>query len=244
MPSNQYGFTGNEIVSRVVAYIGNVKQDFQTFLQQTLPLAEFKFCKMHDWRFLEKAELSLAITQGTTEYELTIATLGYNMAADDVQTITDEVNGRVLKKITLKDMRRFDPKNNDGTPSSQVTHWAPISDQRIKVYPPQFTTVTLKVDGKVTPGALSDLTQYPTIPYKYQETFIEYIIALMLDRENDDRAEQKKQDVLAMIKQDIQNDMSTIGDVDSPRLRSMREAYVDGVGGSAEKDWLNFLFRW
>lgn len=244
MPSNTLGFTGQEIVSRVVSYVGNTKLDFQTYVEQTLPLAEFRFAKAHDWRFLHKQNLPLAVTNGTSVYTLNTGNIGYNMAAEDVENIWDDTNGRLLFKTTLKDLRRVDPKHDDGTATDEIVMWAPVNDNDIEVYPPIFESVTLRVDGKITPNALSTLSNYPTVPYKYQEAFIEYVIALALDRENDDRASSKKAEAIELIKMDIRNDMSSLGDTENPRLRFPWEAWNDGIGGNPEQAWLNYLFRW
>lgn len=232
MPSNTLGFSGTEIVNRVKSFVGNNKTDFQTFVEQTLPLAEFRFCKVHPWRFLYKTNLSLTVVSGTNEYDLTTGSIGYYMSAEDVETIYDETNGVVLKKTTVKDLRRMDPKSDDGSSSDRITHWAPLSDNRIMVYPKTFGVTTLKIDGKITPGALSTLSNYPTIPYRYQESFIEYVTAVALDKENDDRAQAKKAEASSMILEDIRDDLRSQGDVNEPRIRSMREAGFDGVGGA------------
>lgn len=244
LPSDIFGFTGNEIVSRVLAYIGNSTNDIQTYVENSLPLAEFRFSKVHDWDFLHKTALSFAVTNGVSEYDLTVASLGFYMAASDVESVYDETNGRVLRKMTLKDIRRLDPKNDDGDPDRMATHWAPIGDNRIKIYPPEIETGTLKIDGKITPSALSTLTNFPTIPYRYQESFIEYIIALALDRENDDRAAPKKQEAIELIRSDVQDDLMSQGDIHDPRIRNINEAAVEGIGGSdLQSLYLDSLFR-
>lgn len=241
MPSNSFGFTGNEIVSRVVNYIGNTTTAFSTYVQQTLPLAEFRYCKMHPWRFLYKQHLPLAVTNGNNVYSLDSTTIGYYMAAEDVHTIYDQNMGRVLRQADLKDIRRLDPKEDDGTNADDLTHWAVLNDNQVYLYPPLFKTTTLRVDGYITPTALTDLTQYPTIPYRYQEGFIEYVMALSLDRENDDRALAKQQSATSMIMKDIQSDQGQRGTVDVPRVRHWNEANVDGVGGI---DLANFYISW
>jgi hypothetical protein len=240
MPSSTSGFSGTEIVSRVLSYVGNSKTDFQTYVEQTLPLAEFRFCKSHTWRFLNKQNLSLSCTSGTNEYALESGTIGYYMAAEDVETIFDDTNGVVLQKVTLQDLRRMDPKVDDGSSTGRITHWAPLSDNRIVVYPKTFANVTLKVDGKITPSALSTLSNYPTIPYRYQESFIEYVIALALDREDDDRAASKKSEAMQLILEDIRADVRAQGGTELPRLRSMSEAAL--ASGDLEQDYLNYLF--
>lgn len=232
MPSNTSGFSGNEILARIVSFVGNNTTTFSTYVAQTLPLAEFRFCKIHPWRFLYKSALPLTVASGTNEYDLSIATLGYYMTAEDVETIYDETNGVVLKKTTVKDLRRLDPKVNDGSANDRITHWAPLSDNRIMVYPKVFGVTTLKLDGKITPGALTTLSNYPTIPYRYQESFIEYVTALALAKENDDRADSMKLGAIQMFIEDIKDDVRSQGDVHEPRIRSLREASFDGIGGA------------
>lgn len=231
MPNSTSGFTGNEIVSRVQSYIGNTSQSFLTYMQQTLPLAEFRFCKMHDWKFLRKTGLSLAVTNGTAEYALSVGTLGFYMQADDVESVYSESEGLYLKKVDLNQIRRFDPTNDDGSTSDTPAMWASTGDNRIRIWPPSFKTGTLKIDGKVTPVALDNLANFPTIPYRYQESFIEYVIAMALDRENDDRAVIKKQEAMLMIRSDINDDMAGMANTDEPRIRSQFEK-ADGVSSS------------
>lgn len=224
--------------------MGNTTTAFQTYVEQTLPLAEFKFCKAHDWRFLYKQNLSLTVASGTQTYSLTTGTIGYYMAADDVQSIWDQTNGRVLKKVTLKDLRRLDPKLDNGSANDQIDMWAPVGDNEILVHPKIFSNTTLKIDGKITPAALTTLSNYPTIPYRYQESFIEYVIAMALDRESDDRAQVKKQEATSMIVADIRHDLAQLGDTEHPRIRHIFESDVDGVGGAdLERFYINWLFR-
>lgn len=230
MPSAQYGFSGNEIVSRVQSYVGNYSNAFQTYIQQTLPLAESRFCKAHDWKFLHKTRLPLTISNGTAEYTLDSTTIGFYMSADDVSLIFDETNGRVIKRVDLQEIRRLDPDNNDGSATDEVQLWAPVGDNRILLWPKTFESGTLRLDGKIRPTPLLTLTNYPTVPYHYQESLIEYIIALALDRENDDRAPIKRQEAQANIRVDILDDMGMKAEVETSRIRHMNEASQDGVG--------------
>ncbi len=211
MPSNTLGFSGQEIVNRVINYTGNSTVAFSTFVAQSLPLAEMRFCKIHDWRFLYRTNLKMTLAGNTEEYTLDSGTIGYYMSSEDCETITDEVNGRVIRKVTVKDIRRLDPMRISGSTQDQVTHWAPTQDNKFLVYPFTFPSVQVTVDGYITPTALSDLSTYPTIPYRYQESFIEYVIAMALDRENDDRADGKKQNALSLITMDIRDDLSGRG---------------------------------
>lgn len=244
MPHSTSGFSGNEIVSYVRSWTGNPSSEFQTFIEQTLPLAEFRFCKAHDWKFLNKQNLSLTVVSGTNEYTLNTAAIGYEMSADDVKSILDTTRGIYLQRTTLETIRRMDTKQDDGSTTSDITHWAPVGDNTIVVHPKVFQTTTLKIDGKITPTALHTLTNYPTIPYKYQDSFIQYCLALSLKKENDDRADSEIQTAFALIKQDIANDMAgRASSADEPRMKMWWEAGLDGVGGNLEQQFLDSLFR-
>lgn len=237
MPSITDGFLYSEIVTRVQTYIGNESQSFKTYVEQTLPLAEFRFCKMHDWSFLKKTGLTLATQLSTSEYTLsfTIGIKTYFMAATDVETIRAEADGVVLKRADLNQIRRLDTENDDGSANDTPLYWAPSGDNKIRIWPPSTKAMNLKVDGKITPVPPSVLTaEYPSIPYKYQESFIEYVIAMALDRENDDRAQAKKQEALALIRQDIQADLANLSDVENPRIKSLLEARFDGLSDSLD----------
>lgn len=235
MPNVTQGFLYSEIVTRVKTYIGNESAGFQTYVEQTLPLAEFRFCKMHDWGFLRKTGLVLTTQLSTAEYTLEPATIGYHMAATDVETIRAEVDGVVLKRMDLNQIRRFDVENDDGSAQDTPMFWAPASDNKIRLWPPSTKAMTLQIDGKITPVPPSVLSaEYPTIPYKFQESFIEYVIAMALDRENDDRAQAKKQEALALIREDIKADLANLSDVENPRIKSLLEARFDGLSDSLD----------
>lgn len=228
MPNITQGFLYSEIVARVVNYVGNQSSDFQTYVQQTIPLAEFRFCKLHNWGFLKKTGLTLNTVVGQAEYDLDPASIGFFMTAQDVETIRAEADGVVLKKVTLDEIRRLDPDNNDGANTDTPLYWAIAGDNRIRIWPPLTKAMALKIDGKITPSAPdvnSYSSTYPVIPYRYQEGFIDYVIAMSLDRENDDRALQKKQEAMTLILQDIQSDLES-----DDRIRSMQEFRYDGIG--------------
>jgi hypothetical protein len=244
MPNSTSGFSGNEIVTYVKNWIGNQSSEFQTFMEQTLPLAEYRFSKAHDWKFLNKQNLSLTVASGTNEYTLNTAAIGFEMSADDLKSVVDTTQGIYLQKTTLETIRRMDTKQDDGSADSDLTHWAPVGDNTIIVHPKTFQTTTLKLDGKITPTALHTLSNYPTIPYKYQDSFMQYCLALALKRENDDRADSEIQTFFALLKQDIANDMaSRASSADEPRMKMWWEAGLDGVGGNLEQQFLDSLFR-
>jgi hypothetical protein len=224
------GLTYAEIVSHVAKYIGNQSADFNEYVRQTVLLAEQRYLKMHDWSFLRKTDLSLSITTGTAEYDLafTVSGKNYTMAANEVETIRFEADNLVLKRVMLDEIRRLDPDNNDGSSNDTPTYWAVAGQNRIRIWPPTTKNGTLKIDGKVVPEQPdynSFGNEYPSIPVKFQEGFIEYVKAMALDRENDDRALAKKQEALTLILQDIQSDL----EVDD-RIRSLEEFRYDGIG--------------
>lgn len=250
MPSATQGFSGQEILNRVINFVGNNTQPFQQYVKDSIPLAEFKFCNTYQWRFLYRPNLKITLQgDGREEYTLNstnlldISSVGYNMLAEDVESMTDEHNGRVVRKVTVKDIRRLDPLRISGSTQDQVTHFAPTQDMNFLVYPTNFPSVVMTIDGYISPEPLLDMSDYPTIPYRYQHTFIEYVIALALDRENDDRAPQKKADCVQMFLDDIRKDKETVGDIDSTRIRHWGEANVDGVGGAdLASFYINTLF--
>lgn len=242
MPSSTLGFSGNEIVEHVKKYIGNQSSTFQTFLENSLALCEQRFCKAHDWSFLKKQNLNLTVVSGTVEYTLETGSIGFYMAASDVYTIFNPANNAVLRKVTLDEIRRMDPDQDDGSTNAQVTHWAPSGDNKIVIYPVTFATTQLKVDGKITPTALLTLTNYPTIPYRYQESFIEYVKAIALDRENDDRAPSQRQFAMGLMRQDIADDLASLGDTELPRVKAYGEQVLDGRQANLDQIYNLFAF--
>ena len=167
MPSDLTGFSGTEIVDHVVDWIGNNSSEFQSMVERFLPLAEMRYCKLYNWDFLNQQDLSLTVASGTAEYTLSVANIGHYMAATNVKQIYSVANNRVLKKTTLARIRQMDADNNEGTTSTDIEYWAPSGDNKIVVWPTTFNDTTLKIDGKVTPAALSTLSNYPTIPYRF-----------------------------------------------------------------------------
>jgi hypothetical protein len=242
MPSSSSGLSGNEILSHIQAYIGNTSANFSNFLTTTIPLAEFRFCKAHDWSFLTKQNLNLTVSSGTAAYTLTAASIGYYMAASDVRNIFSPASNTYLKKVSLDEIRRMDPDQNDGSTSQYVTHWAQGADNEIILYPQTFKDTALKVDGTITPNALLTLSNYPTIPYRYQDSFIEYLKAIALDRENDTRANTQKQFSMQLIKNDIQDDIGSGGDGSEPRIKAYNEQYLDGVGQNLDQLYINWVW--
>lgn len=229
MPSPTYGLTGTEIQTHIKDYIGNQSDTFSSWLGIALAMAEFSFCKIHDWRFLTKANRSLTVASGTQYYYLDSGTVGYYIAASDVRSVWSEAGNKKLIQTTLETLRGMDPDTNDGSTTQYPTHWAPVEDNQIIIYPKTFAGVTLKIDGKATPTALFTLSNYPTIPIRYQPTFLEYVKAIALDRENDERASGQRAFVERLILKDIQDDMASLGDTEDPRIKSMIELQSQGL---------------
>lgn len=243
MPSASSGFTASELIDLLKSYTGNNSSNFTTFCTSMIPLAEMRFCKVHDWRFLQKQNLSLTVASGTNEYTLDSGTIGYYMAAENVHNVFSVAAGKYLRNTDLDTIRRMDPDQNDGSTTQYATHWAPGGgDNKIILYPKTFQDTALKVDGKVTPTALFTLSNYPTIPLRFQDGFVEYLKALALDRENDARANGQRAFANQLIKQDIQNDLAGSGDSDQPRIKAYNEQVMDGV--SANLDELYRQWAW
>lgn len=336
MPSITTGYSGSEVIELLKAYIGNQSDNFETYLSYELPLAEFKFCTMHDWSFLYVTGLGFDVTSGADVYALDPTTIGYYAAASDVIDVRDEDNNVILKKTTVDQIRRMDPNHDDGNVNNDVIrYWAPVGDNRIMVYPRYFKTTNLQVDAKMTPATppfagiqgmqaiavtpnynltvafvtngtpaiplsasvfqdaitftlqtdgtgtvittIQDVVQYvaqntainslitiqaagsfyldlvtPTIPialtktfaipYRYQSSFIEWLKGQALDRENDSRAPAQMAKALQMIRQDIADDQSNLGDTTTPRIKAVWEQYMDGTMATADAAYLYWAF--
>jgi hypothetical protein len=223
MPSSTSGLTGTEILEFLRQYVGNQSSSFTSFMTTALFLAELRFCKLHDWAFLNKQNLSLTVSSGTNTYDLSVANIGFYMQCSNVRTIWSAAGNQPLQKTTLERIRQMDADDNDGSTNRYPEFWAPVNDNQILIWPTVFKGTALKIDGKITPTALLTLSNYPTIPIHMQETFIEYLKAVALDRENDDRAAAKKQEVMGMVRQDIADDMAALGDAEEPRMKSAIE---------------------
>lgn len=242
MPSSTNGLSGTEIIAHIQAYTGNTSANMTNFLTTALPLAEFRFCKAHDWAFLTKQNLSLTVSSGTAEYTLDSSSIGYYMAAKDVKNIFSVDGNCYLKKVELDEIRRFDPNQNDGSTIAYAQWWAPTGDNKILIYPQTFKDTALKIDGTITPTALLTLSNYPTIPFRYQDSFVEYMKAIALDRENDGRAIAQKQFSMELIKKDIQDDIGSDGDSSEPRIKAYNEQFLDGIGQNLDQLYTNWAF--
>lgn len=236
MPNVNFGMSGAEIVTFVQNWIGNTSTSMQSFLINTLPMAEMRYCKLHDWSFLSKVGLKLTVSSGTSIYDtsalLDSTNAPFNVAAKDIGQIYSKDHALVLKRLEPEDIRRADPASTFGTNESYIRAWSVQGGTTIEVWPSKFSDTTLFIDAKISVVPLLTLSNYPTIPYKYQEGFINYLISLALMRENDDRFQVQKADTLQMIRADIADDA---GNSDMlPRMRSMNEQRFDGVGTNLE----------
>lgn len=239
------GFDGTEFVNRAVAFVGNTSDSFREFSFKSLPFAIQRYARFHDWSFLFKYNLTLNVTQGTSEYDLNVANLGFKMDTDSVQTIYNPTNNCVVRKLDLTGYRSNSYYFNDiagAEPVTAPTVWAEVGANRIVLGPQLFETQELKVDGTIIPSAFATAAAnynistapdafdgvYPEIPFEYQETFFEYFLALCLDRENDDRAVSKKQLVAELINADIQHDLRRAGDQTGVRFKTIDELFYNG----------------
>lgn len=212
------GFTYAQIKEHIVKYIGNDSSEFADYVDDLIIMAEHRYFKMHDWSFTYRTNLALAVNPNSNQYFLNDGTIGAFMAAGDVETIRSDDDNVYLVKLELPQLRRLQIYNNDSAANVPPIYWAVAGDNKIQFWPDSPKASVLRIDGKITPPL--DLTGAPQIPMRYQEAFIEYIKALALDRENDDRASNKKIEALGLIRQDIQDDMRSLGDTENPRIKS------------------------
>lgn len=241
MPSATQGFTRDELVTHIQNYIGNTSTNFQTWFQDTIWLAQYRFCKAHDWKWLDRQDLRLNLTSGTRYYNLDSASVGYYIRSEDIRRIWSEQSNQYVQPTTLDEIRRLDSNNSDGDGTSPIMYWAPAGgDNEIVVYPRAFVDTFVRVDGRITPTPVLTGGAYLTIPIYAQDTFIEYLKALALDRENDQRAPAQKSAAFALIKNDIQDDRANLGGNDNPRMRSLQETQSGTVGDAQQL--YNFLF--
>ena len=233
-----FGFTAKQMITRVQNYIGSNSTEFDQYVEESINTAQFSFSKKHDWNYLHRTNIPLELVNGTAEYDLNIANTGFNIEAIGVKTIFDITNNRYLKKIPLNDLRRLDPNKDDGSATEVPTSWAEAGDQKIVFYPPNFKNTSLLLDAKVQPtpvtnfsseDAAADAAARLDVPYKYQESFYALLLSMVLDREDDDRARGKFEEARRLIREDVDTDMSTLGDTEDPRIKHWQEAAADGI---------------
>jgi hypothetical protein len=94
----------------------------------------------------------------------------------------------------------------------------------------------------VSPVAATKLVKYFNIPYRYQSSFIEWLKGQALDRENDSRAPAQMAKALQMIRQDIADDQSNLGDTTTPRIKATWEQFMDGTMNNADQAYLYWVF--
>lgn len=239
------GFDGTEFIDRAVAFVGNTSDSFREFAAKSLPFAIQRYARFHDWSFLFKYNLALSVVEGTSEYDLNVANLGFKMDTDSVQTIYNPTNNCVIRKLDLTGYRANSYYFNDEAGAEPVTApsvWAEIGANRIILGPQLFETQELKIDGTIIPSNFSTAAAaydidtapdafdgvFPEIPFEYQEAFFEYFLALTLDRENDDRASAKKSLAADLVNKDIQHDLRRAGDQTGIRFKTIEELFYDG----------------
>lgn len=234
------GFDGTEIIDRTVAFVGNTTDGFRSFVAKSLPFAIQRYTRFHPWSFLYKYNLPLAVTQGTNEYDLSVANIGFKMDTDSVTAIYNSTDNLQIPKVDMNKFRSTPSLYNaSGDPATAPKVWAEIGSNRILLGPELFTSQTIRIDGYIqtsnfeTAAASYDIDSapdafdgiYPEIPYEYQEAFVEYVIALALDHEIDDRANVKKALVRDLVAKDIEYDLRRQGDQINLRFKTYQELF-------------------
>lgn len=227
------GLTGTDIKNHVIKYIGNDSKDFETWVDVEIPLAEHRILKLHDWSYLRFTDFTLTLVNGTKDYELNSTnvselTTTQTIDPDSIEIIHVPETGVTLRKMDKAQMIRFDPQEDDGSDGSDAQGWARLDHKTLRIYPPNFKNQTALLNGRRQEASLTTLSNTLQIPYKFQNSYIKYLEALALDRENDDRAISKKAESASLILEDMDNDMQRTGDVSEPRIKDLREAAQDG----------------
>jgi hypothetical protein len=242
MPSSTQGFSKEELVTHVAQFTGNFSDTFSEWLGNAIWLAQSRYCKMHDWKWLNKRDLRLELTSGTRNYTLDTDSLGYYMRAEDVRRVFSEQTNTYLDAISLDDMRRRDANADSGAVGAPVTAWAPGGgDNEILVYPRAFVDSFVRVDGKITPPPILEDEDYLVIPPHMQDAFVEYVKALALQYGNDSRAQAQMQAAFQLVRQDVQNDQSNLGGVNLPSFKSYQQGQLGMRTTTSDTLW-NCLF--
>ena len=216
-----YGYTVQDIIDLVCNYVGRDEVKFKDYLKSIIPLAEARIISLHDWSYMYDTGLKLNIQADTNTYFTTALTNRFNQPKNmEVENISLIYHDVPMKKVLLNDIRNHEVAK--GKPSM----WAPLTSREIIIYPTPKENMTLFIDGKINLIPLTTVTSYPTIPYKYQESFIAYIIALALERDNDDRARAKKQEAFALIQSDMRKDAEVLSRTSELRIKHWTEEWL------------------
>lgn len=116
--------------------------------------------------------------------------------------------------------------DNGGTPNSTNTQIAAAIAASSAAS--ALVSAAVTTAGTASTQASTVIPKYFTIPYRYQHAFIEDLKGKALDRENDTRANGQKAMARALREQDIEDDLSNLGDTILPRIKGHWEQLMDG----------------
>ena len=240
MPTAITGFTRDEVINQIIDIVGNSSSAFSVMLQNNITSWQYEFLGLHDWSFLRKNgvadSISFSTSNAVSKYTLNTATIIAEMDNTNVECIYSQTAGkeRKLSKVELGEIRVGDPgQTADGDPY----FWAPYGRQGIVLYPTPTGTETLYVDGKTHGTELH--TNVPlSIPYKYQDLFIQWCLFKALRRERDPRAREELQTFTGILKANISEDTREI--TSNLRVLTANEA----IGTDADGDLNSRLWNY
>lgn len=113
--------TRGNILDRIEGILGDDDTDFRTYLETSFNHCLHMLFDAHDWEWKHKDDY-FNTTSTTEMYDLSSNALVHSGAADirsaqDIEVMWDKTNGRFIKKVDLRDIRKHYPKSdNSGQP--------------------------------------------------------------------------------------------------------------------------------
>lgn len=226
------GFTCNELILQAIATKGRTASDLisdttlRDQLLQGLSIIQMDYSGRNDWNFLH-SKGTIPCISGTKEYTIS--------GLDKMEILYDKTNRRIIHPATNKTMTRDDPsETRTGTPEI-YSRWG---DQTIILQPTPDTSYTIYYRAKILPTHLTSVSDYLTVPYKYQGTILHGLKAWFYDIVDDQRADRERQLFEQGIMQDWEKDTLDLDDCTT--FMSMEEWSSDPTTSTYE----DFLTRY
>ncbi len=121
--------TRANVLDRAASLIGDDSTAFRTYAETALNNCLFYLWDIHDWEFKHKIGTFNTVS-GTESYNLATPTPDIR-SAQDIEVLYDKTNGRFLKKVDLKDIRKYNPQE---TSTSQPMSYAPWGTKTIYLH--------------------------------------------------------------------------------------------------------------
>ena len=121
--------TRGQVIDRVVSVTGNTDTDFRTYLEGSVDNKLFYLWDCHDWEFRHKSGTFNTVS-GTESYDLSVSTPDIR-SSRSLEVLYDKTNGRFLRKVDLKNIRKGYPKEDT---SNQPIVYAPWGSKTIVLH--------------------------------------------------------------------------------------------------------------